>query len=54
MVQRLLRASVLVLAGLLVLVALVVAAYVLGRSQCPPPGWWVAVFAVDGNYGCVR
>ena len=52
--QRLLRASLVVLAGLLVLVGLVVAAYVLGRSQCPPPGWWVAVFAVDGDWACVQ
>lgn len=41
------------LAALVVLVALAVAAYFGGRAQCPPPDWWVTVFAVDGDWGCV-
>ena len=46
-------AVLVVLAVVAVLVALVLGAYVLGRAQCPPPDWWVRVFAADGNWGCV-
>ena len=47
---RVLGLSLLALAALAVLV---VAAYVAGRAQCPPPDWWVAVFVPSGNWGCV-
>ena len=52
-VPRPLRLGLLALAGTVCLAVLVVAAYVGGRAQCPPPDWWVRLFAVDGNYGCV-
>lgn len=42
---------------LLVLMALAVAAlglYLYGRVACPPPGWWMRLFAPSGNFGCVR
>lgn len=29
------------------------AAYFIGRTACPPPGWWLTLFARDGNFGCV-
>ena len=52
-VPRPLRLVLLVLAGIAGLAVLLVAAYFIGRAQCPPPGWWVALFAVDGNWACV-
>jgi hypothetical protein len=30
-----------------------VAAYLLGRAMCPPPGWWLTIFTGNGNFGCV-
>ena len=53
MLRSLLRPLLLVLAGTVVLVGLVLAAYLVGRAQCPPPDWWAALFAVDGDWGCV-
>jgi len=29
------------------------AAYFLGPAACPPPSWWLMLFARDGNFGCV-
>lgn len=47
---RLLRLALLALAAA---VAVGLAAYVVGRAQCPPPDWWLAVFVRDGAFACV-
>ena len=42
----------LLLVVLLVLGLLVVAAYLYGRSACPPPDWWVRLFLRSGRFVC--
>jgi hypothetical protein len=44
---------VLFLGVVTLILAAAVAAYFYGRSQCPPPGWWVRLFVRTGNCGCV-
>ena len=48
-----LRVLTLSLLALVALAVIVVAAYYVGRAQCPPPDWWVAAFVPSGNWGCV-
>jgi hypothetical protein len=51
---RCMTAAKLALIAAILGVLAIAAAYIYGRTVCPPPDWWLTAFVPSGNYGCVR